>query len=125
MADRRQLVYASKRVRAYYEPDRRSIARCAVGPELTEAVHDIVEHIAKPFAIGISPRDTGHYAKSFELATTYVVYGFPDLMTRVAARLYNTDEGAAAIEYGKKTSKGQKGAHVLTRTLEMLTATQI
>lgn len=123
MAERKQLVYPGRRVRAYYRPDRRSIARCAVGPELHEAVHDIVEHIAKPYAIGISPRETGHYAKSFEISTTYVAYGFPDLMTRVAARLYNTDEAAAAIEYGKKTSRGQKGAHVLGRTLEMLTAT--
>lgn len=123
MAERKQLVYSSRRMRVYYQPDRRSIARCAVGPELHEAVHDIVEHIAKPYAIGISPRKTGHYAKSFEINTTYVALGFPELMTRVAARLYNTDEAAAAIEYGKKTSKGQKGAHVLQQTLEMLSAT--
>lgn len=124
MADKKQLVYPGRSVRAYYKPDRRSIARCAVGPELHHAVHDVVENVAKPFAIGISPRDTGAYAKSFEISTTYVAYGFPDLMTRVAARLYNTDEAAAAIEYGRKTSKGQKGAHVLLKTLEMLTFTQ-
>lgn len=120
---KRQLVYASRKVRAYYEPDRRSMARCAVGPEVHEAVHDIAENIAKPYAVGISPRRTGDYAKSFEVSTTYIAMGFPELLTRVVARLVNTDAGAAAIEYGRKTSKGQKGAHVLGQTLEMLTAT--
>lgn len=121
----KQLVYRGANITVYYEPDRRSIARCAVGPELHEAVHDVVENIARPFAIGISPRRTGAYSRSFQLDTTYVAMGFPQLMTRVAARLVNTDPGAAAIEYGKRNRRGeQRGAHVLQKTLEMLTATQ-
>lgn len=119
---RKQLVYAGRNVNAYYRPDRRSIARCAVGPEVTEAVNDIVDNIAKPFAIEISPQRTGRYRSSFERDNTYVARGHPDLMTRVVARLVNTDAGAAAIEFGRK---GGKGHHVLGRTLSMLIATGV
>lgn len=113
----KQLVYKTRGVTVYYEPDRRSIARCAVGPELTEAVHDIVNNIAKPYAIGISPRDTGEYKRSWRVDTTYVAMGFPDLLTRVAARLVNTHPAAAAIEWG---NKGRNAHHVLSQTLTLL-----
>jgi hypothetical protein len=119
----RQLVYKTKSVTVYYKPDRRSIARCAVGPELTDIVHDIVDNIAKPFAEAIAPEETGHYKRSFERTTTYVALGKGELMTRVAARLYNMDEGAAAIEWGTK-QKGRRraraGQHILGQTLAML-----
>lgn len=124
----RQLVYKSRTVTVHYKPDRRSIARCAVGPELTDAVHDIVDNIAKPFAESIAPKDTGHYAKSFERTTTYVALGKGELMTRVAARLYNMDPGAAAIEWGTKQKgrrKARAGQHVLGQTLTMLDTTVV
>lgn len=125
---RRRLVYPGKNVRVYYKPDRRSIARCAVGPELTGAVHDIVDNIAKPFAESIAPKATGHYAASFERTTTYVAMGFPEMMTRVAARLVNTDRGAISIEFGtaaRGTRKARRGHHVLGQTLTMLDATVV
>jgi hypothetical protein len=114
---RKQLVYRSASVTVYYEPDRRSIARCAVGPELHHAVTDLVTNVAKPYAVGISPRKTGAYAHSFETNITYIAMGFPELMTRVVAELANTDDGAAGIEWGKGR---QPGHHVLGRTLAML-----
>lgn len=131
--ERKQLVYRGQNVTVYYEPDRRSIARCAVGPELTEAVTDLAENRAKPYAIGISPRTTGHYAKSFEVNLVYLAMGYPFLMTRVAAELANTDPGAAGIEWGQKYQKRhaahgefrtQQGHHVLRRTLAMLDGTR-
>lgn len=117
MPARKQLVYRSATVTVHYRPDRRSIARCAVGPELHRAVHKIVDTIAKPYAVSISPEKTGHYKKSFEVKTAYVAMGDPELMTRVAARLWNMDEAAAAIEWG---SHGRRGAHVLRQTLTHL-----
>lgn len=118
---RKQLVYRSATVTVHYRPDRRSIARCAVGPELHRAVHRIVGEIAKPYAISIAPRRTGHYAKSFEVKTAYVAMGDPELMTRVAARLWNMDEAAAAIEWGAdQRGRARRGAHVLGQTLTML-----
>ncbi len=125
---RRQLVYKTKNVTVYYKPDRRSIARCAVGPELTDAVHDIVDNIAKPFAESISPHYTGAYRGRFERTTTYVAMGKPELMTRVAARLYNMDPGASSIEWGTKKKgrrKARAGNHVLGQTLTMLDTTVI
>jgi hypothetical protein len=127
---RKQLVYRGVSVTAYYQPDRRSIARCAVGPELTEAVTDIAEGRAKPYAIGISPRDTTHYAHSFEVNLVYLALGYPFLMTRVAAELANTDPGASGIEWGQKYRnrtggfRTQAGHHVLRKTLIMLDATR-
>jgi hypothetical protein len=127
---RKQLVYRSVNVTVYYEPDRRSIARCAVGPELTEAVLDLAENRAKPYAIGISPTQTGHYAKSFEVSTVYLALGYPFLMTRVAAELANVDPGASGIEWGQKSQRRggghrtQAGHHVLRRTLIMLDGTR-
>jgi hypothetical protein len=115
--ERKQLVYRSATVTVHYRPDRRSIARCAVGPELHREVHRIVDTIAKPYAESVAPRRTGHYAKSFEVKTAYVAMGDPELMTRVAARLWNMDEAAAAIEWG---AHGRRGAHVLGQTLTML-----
>lgn len=119
---KRKLVYPGRNVNAYYKPDRRSIARCAIGPEVTQAVNSIVDDIAKPFAIEISPQRTGRYRGSFERDNAYVARGHPELMTRVVSRLINTDPGAAAIEFGRKGGKGQ---HVLGRTLSMLIATGI
>jgi hypothetical protein len=127
---RKQLVYRGRTVTVYYEPDRRSIARCAVGPELTEAVVDLAEHRAKPFAVGISPRESGSYSKSFEVNVTHVAYGYPYLMTRVAVELANTDPGAGGIEWGQKRrrrggeSRTTAGHHVLGRTLAMLDGTR-
>lgn len=125
---RKQLVYRSPTMTVHYKPDRRSIARCAVGPELTDAVHEIVDDIAKPFAESISPEYTGRYKASFERSTAYVAMGFPELMTRVAARLVNTDRGAAAIEFGtaaRGNRRARQGHHVLGQTLTMLDATVI
>lgn len=126
---RKQLVYRSANVTVYYEPDRRSIARCAVGPELTEAVTDLVDAKAKPYAIGISPRKSGRYAKSFTTSIVYLALGYPFLMTRVAAELANTDPGASGIEWGQKYkrfggTRTQAGHHVLRRTLIMLDGTR-
>lgn len=124
----RQLVYKSPTVTVYYKPDRRSIARCAIGPELTDAVNSIVDHIAMPFAVSISPRHTGHYSRSFERTNSYKALGFPDLMTRVAANLVNKDPGAAAIEWGtaaKGRRKARSGNHVLGQTLTMLDTTVV
>lgn len=123
----KQLVYRSPTVTVYYKPDRRSIARCAVGRELHHAVRDLAEGIAKPYAIGIAPKRTGTYAKSFQVHLRLIALGHPELMTRVTADLVNEDpgsgpggeSGAAGIEWG---SHGAPGHHVLQRTLAMLNA---
>ncbi len=122
-------VYTGRHVTAWYKPDRASIARCAVGPEITEAVRALAVFKAKPYAVSISPRSDStepghvHYQDSFT-----VVMGFTGLspeaighppMRRAAARLYNTAPHAAAVEWGNQESGGH--AHrVLGRTLAYL-----
>lgn len=112
-------VYKGKNVQVTFDMDRAGIAKIAVGPELTAAVLDLAEHKAKPYAIAASPRSREnhkHYQDSF-----IVVPGtaFIAAMKRCAARLVNTSEHAAAVEWGSAHT-GHKGQRVLGHTLDYL-----
>lgn len=105
--------------------NRKGIAACAVGPELKQAVHDIAEHRAKPFAEAISEqfRDTGEYAESFEVNDTFTHEIGKPPMLRVAAELANTSGHALIVEVGTAATNGV-GHRVLRNTLEHLDATR-
>jgi hypothetical protein len=105
--------------------NRKGIAACAVGPELKQAVHDIAEHRAKPFAEAISEqfRDTGEYAESFtvnDTVTAEITRRWP--MLRAAAELANTSGHALIVEVGTAATNGA-GHRVLRKTLQHLDAT--
>ncbi len=110
----RRLVYVGRNVRVEFQMDYPGMRKVAVGPELKTACY-LIARKAQPYAEAISPEDTGHFKGSFDVDMGHAwVAG----MRRVAARLLNTDEGAAAIEFGSRHPQGyQAGHHVLRRTL--------
>lgn len=113
-------VYTGRRLTVDFELDRDGIAEIAVGPRLKDAVHHLAEHRAKPYAISISPvwkgKGGGTYIRSFQVKDDHTVIA---AMRRVAARLYNTADHAAAVEFGNKHAKGQR---ILGRTVDFLHA---
>lgn len=103
-----------------YQPDKASIARLAVGPEMREAVADIVGE-AVFYAQLIAPSDTRAYQSSFftdvEIAPDipYRVLGEP--MARWCGRVVNDDRSAIYVEVG---SRDEEGYRVMRRTLEWI-----
>ncbi len=55
----RDVVYVGRNIILEYEPDMTHFAEIAMGDELRDACMDVVENIAKPYAISISPSDDG------------------------------------------------------------------
>lgn len=116
LRSRRVTAYASPRLIVEFEMDRRGISRIAVGGELRDACRSTVVHRAMPFAIQNSPRgDTLEYVSSWRAQDTYAVIAG---MRRVATKLINVSDHAAAVEWGRGGS-----ARVLGKTLAHLNAT--
>lgn len=103
-----------------YEPNRASIARCAVGPELHHAISAITEH-ARVFAELISPNDSSEYQASF----TTEVHVVPDIpfrqrgepMARWAGEVANISDHAILVEVGGQHTPDYR---VMRRTLEWI-----
>ncbi len=120
LSGKRYTVYASPRMVVQFELDRQGIEKVAVGDELRDATRSAVTQRAMPYAISISPRgDTLEYVSSWEPVDTYVVIAG---MRRVACRLLNTSQHAAAVEWVSKRGFGH-GRGVLRRTLAHLNST--
>lgn len=107
-----------------YQPDRVSIARCAVGPEIHHALSRIVGG-AIDYAQLIAPNDSGQYQSSFGTEVVlvpdipYRVHGEP--MARWSGRVVNTDPDAIYVEVGSAGAAVQhSGARVMRRTLEWI-----
>lgn len=110
----RHTVYRGRYVKADFKLDVKGIAAVAVGPRLRDACNTVAQREAKPYAMSISPIDTGEYIRSFVvLDQQTVLFG----LRRVAARLYNTSPHAAAVEFGNARSPAR---YVLTETLDHL-----
>lgn len=110
----RHTVYRGRYVKADFQLDVKGIAAIAVGPRLRDACNTVVERKAKPYAMSISPIDSGEYIRSFKVADQYTtLFG----LRRVAARLYNTSGHAAIVEWGNERAPAR---HVLTETLDYL-----
>lgn len=116
LRNRRVTAYASPRLVAELEMDRRAIARIAVGQDLRDAVHSLVVNDAMPYAIRISPRgQTLDYVSSWRVSDGYTVIAG---MRRAAAKLVNVSAHAAAVEWGRGGNQG-----ILRRTLAHLNST--
>lgn len=124
-------VYTGRHVNVNFELDRKGIAKCAVGPDLRDACHDIIVNRALPYALSIAPRSSNnepghqHYADHFEVDDTTT--GLPPEaitarwpMLRVASRLVNQVRHAVFVEFG---GQHENGHQVMTRTLEHLNRT--
>jgi hypothetical protein len=112
-------VFRGRHVIVDFQMDRKGMARCAMGPELADAVHSVVEDRAMPYAIGISPvsdRNHEHYVEAF---STIMGTATIRSLRRVAALLINSSPHAAAVEWGNARTDG-KGHRVLGRTLDHL-----
>lgn len=87
---RGRVVYRGPNVTVWYDFHPRGIARAAMGHELRAAVHHVAEHVAKPYAISISPHYSGRYKRAFKVHdTTRTIDGPAGALTRVAADLVN------------------------------------
>jgi hypothetical protein len=119
--------WTGKRVHyAGYEPDKLSIARCAVGPELHHAIADIVRE-AIVYAELIAPNDEGEYQASFDTDVQVVpdvpfrVRGEP--MARWSGRVVNHSRHAILVEVGGGNGNRFTADHrVMRRTLEWIDA---
>lgn len=102
-----------------FRPNWKGFEAMAVGPEARAIVKAEAER-AKGIAEGLSQdfRITGEYADSFEVQETTVgpAEGFKH--RHAAARLVNTSDHAAAVEFGNEHV--QRPHRVLRRTLEAM-----
>lgn len=124
----RDRVYTGVRVRADYKPNRESMAKLALSPELAAIVMGIAESRAKPFVqeYADSFRDDGDYQAGLRVELTTVILPvigpnarYP--MKRVAARLLAEAEHSIIVEVG---ARGSDGHHPLRHALDYIHATQ-
>jgi hypothetical protein len=127
----RDRVYTGRHVTVDFQLDARGIRKIATGWALRRACLLVVTTQALPYAVSISPRsrrdrgedrDHPHYQDSFQVESVVTGAGGDESigrppMRRVGARLVNIARHAAVVEFGKR---GQRGHHILRRTLEHL-----
>lgn len=118
-----KLVYASPRLRMYYQGQLRDFAEVAMSPRLMAICLEVATEEALPIAVSISPRHDGVYVRSWRVKpTTVVVRG----MRRVCAKLINEAPHAGLVEWGGKPGGGRfKGRyrpaqHILHEVREQL-----
>lgn len=120
LRNRRETVHHTPRLKVEFEMDRRGISRIALSDPLRDACHSVVVQRAMPFAIQKSPRGkTLEYVSSWRVSDGHTVIAG---MRRVAAKLINVSDHAAAVEFVNKRGNGH-GHGVLRQTLAHLNAT--
>jgi hypothetical protein len=96
-------VYTGRNITMYYQDSLRDFAEIAMSPKIQAACVAECE-AAKPYAIAISPRDSGLYAASWHAYPAQdVVFG----MRRVTGRLINRAPYSATVEFGGKPGGGR------------------
>lgn len=117
-------VYTGRNIIMYYQGDLKDFAEIAMSPRLQAICLEVAAEDALPYAVEISPRDEGTYARSWKVKpTTVLLRG----MRRVGARLINDAPHAALVEWGGKR-RGNKNApryrpaqHILQRVRDRIT----
>lgn len=104
-----------------YKPNDAGLRALLLGPEVRSVLRaQATKAMAVAQADAASFADTGQYAASFQVTdTTTTIRGFP----RAAARLENTSDHAAAVEWGYHGRQGSAStsAHrTLGRALDSL-----
>ncbi len=118
-------VFTGRHVKVFFKYNYQGMAACAIGPELSGSVMEVVRIRAKRFAESIAPRSDRqhrHYADSFGVELTQTglppdKIGIPPML-RACGRLFNYAPHAAAVEFGNQ--RNSRGQHILRRTLEHL-----
>jgi hypothetical protein len=117
-------VYTSRNMIMFYQGSLKDFAEVAMSPKIQAICLQIAYEDALPYAISISPRDEYTYIRSFQVRpTTVLVRG----MRRVAARLINTSQHSALVEWGGKRGGGRYAGryrpaqHILGRTRDRIT----
>jgi hypothetical protein len=104
---------------ARVEFNEHGLGEVLLGPEIRAGVVAVAE-AGKVYAESIAPRDSGHYADSFEVAESSVMLAGN---WRAAAVLRNTAGYAAAVEYGyrgRAATPTSSANRILGRTLDHL-----
>jgi hypothetical protein len=105
-AFRGQLVYRGIHCTVHFEADKDGIRKLAMSGQIGDASRDWIVNKGLPYAKRISPRS----GKS-NMPPSELVIGKPFPMMRVAHRLVNTAEHAAAVEWGDKRSRSRQKPH--------------
>ncbi len=118
---RGRLVHRGLRCTVHYDPDKKGMARCAVGKELTADVLKLAQKALR-FAKTVSPPRSHkagkvHYRDAFILVPGTVSNIGKPPMRRVAVKLINTSPQAKIVEVG--TARSPK-YEVLRKTLDHL-----
>lgn len=98
-----------------YLPDRRGWATFANSQTLAEAC-DAVAFRGALYAISISPEKSGVYRKSWKVERGLFIS--PRYGPRVASRLFNESQHAAAVEFGNRRS--HRTHHIVSETAAFL-----
>jgi hypothetical protein len=117
-------VYTGRNITMFYQDSLKDFAEIAMSARILAICLEVADTQALPYAVRISPVDTGTYRNSWKVAPgTAVVAG----MRRVCARLINTAPHAALVEWGGRPGGGHfKGRylpaqHILQRVRDNLT----
>lgn len=114
---RGRIVYRSRHLRVWYEFNRRGIATFAMNPTLHRSLEHVVDRVAYPYALSVSPADSGDYISSFITEhTTVTILG----LRRTSVRLVNTAPHARIVEVGYRNTPAYR---VFGKTLAYLDAT--
>lgn len=119
----REVVYVGKNVVISYKGSLKGFRECALGPDLAASCMAAATSQALPYAIQISPVDSGEYKRSWK------VYpgiwhddqaGPSDIKTRVAALVVNTADHSALVEWGGSPDGGRRhlAQHICRKVVE-------
>lgn len=95
-----------------YKSDPAGMAALVNSPGMGAAMVQAAE-VGRRYAESIAPRDTGEYARSFQVRQETVRFRGRFAGNRAGAVLENTSDHAAAVEWGQ-------GRHVLARAATVI-----
>jgi hypothetical protein len=119
----RQVAYVGKNVVISYEGNLRGFRECAMGPELALSCMRAVTGEFEPYAIAISPVDSGEYQRSWRAQIGFwhnPEAGPSEIKSRVAALLINRAPHSALVEWGGAPGGGRRhlAQHICRKVIE-------
>ncbi len=121
----REVAYVGKNIVIEYQGSLRGFRECAMGPELLLSCMRVVTGRALPYAVQISPVDTGEYKASWRARPAFFENahaGPSTIRRRVAALLINTSPHSALVEWGGSPTGGRRhlAQHICRKVVEHL-----
>lgn len=121
----REVCYVGKNVVIEYQGNLRGFRECAMGPELALSCMVAVTSEFMPYAISISPVDSGEYKRSWRAQPGFwhnADAGPGEIRNRVAGLLINRAPHSALVEWGGAPD-GQRrhlAQHICRKVIEHL-----